>query len=366
MDTYDYSPDGRKYNDIPQWLIDMPKTDLHCHLGGSLRIETILDLAKQNNVPLNKGEEQLRNAIIYKNRPTRSLAEYIAGIKICESVLTTRESFTRGAFEVAEDAAKENVRIFELRFGPTNYEREDLKLHDIMEGTLDGLIMAREKYNMHTGLIVCGIRTNPEATRKAVDLAVNYKRYKGNGVVGFDLAGKENGFRPKLFEEIIMPVLKNFIPVTVHAGEDDTVASIAEALIYLNAQRIGHGVSLLESNNMSEYMDNVRIGVEVCPTSNVDTGAVASLSTHPIRTFYQQGLRVFLNTDNRTVSNTTITQEYMKLITELGFTQAEVYKLARNGIKAAFMNSMTRRPYHKELDRFKAENPTIEEEEYNV
>ncbi len=346
---------------VPEWLIEMPKVDLHCHLGGSLRIETILELAEQNKVILRDNnnnildnETKLRNHIVYQNREKPSLADYIAGIKTCESVLTTPESFSRAAFEVAEDAAKENVKIFELRFAPTNYAHENLKLCEIMKYTLLGLKHASEQYNIHTGLIVCGIRTNIEATKKAVDLAVDYQ---DQGVVGFDIAGKENGYRPKLFEDIIMPVLKNFIPVTAHAGEDDTVASIAEALIYLNAQRIGHGISLLESTKMSEYMNTARTGIEACPTSNVDTGAVASIETHPIRTFYNRGLRVFLNTDNRTISDTTITKEYMKLITELKFTQEEIYTLARNGIKASFMNNSIRFNYLNELDAFKAKYP---------
>jgi adenosine deaminase len=344
-----------KYASVPSWLVELPKVDLHCHLGGSLRIETILDLAEKNKVTLEaKNEEELRNEIVYKNKSNPSLADYIAGIKTCESVLTTPESFSRCAFEVAEDAAKENVKIFELRFAPTNYAHKNIKLYEIMEGTLDGLKRAREQYNIHTGLIVCGIRTDIGATKKAVELAVNYQDF---GVVGFDIAGKENGYRPKLFEHIIRPVLENFLPVTTHAGEDDSVASIAEALIYLNAQRIGHGVSLLQSTKLFDYMDNVRIGVEACLTSNVDTGAVASLDTHPIRTFFQRNLRVFLNTDNRTISDTTITKEYMKLVAELGFTQADIYHLARNGVKAAFMNSQTRLPYLDAMDKFIANHP---------
>ena len=342
-------------NNTPSWLSKMPKVDLHCHLGGSLRIDTILDLADKNKVDLGiKTKEELENLIVYKNRKNASLADYIAGIKICESVLTTPESFSRCAFEVAEDAARENVNIFELRFGPTNYESTNLKLYEIMEGTLNGLKRASNQYNMHTGLIVCGIRTDIEATKKAVELAANYQDF---GVVGFDIAGKENGYRPKLFEKIIKPVLQNFIPVTVHAGEDDSVASIAEALIYLNAQRIGHGVSLLESQKLFNYMDNLRIGVEACVTSNIDTGAVTSIGTHPIRTLFKRNIRIFPNTDNRTISDTTITNEYMKLINELGFTQSDVYHLARNGIKAAFMSSYERLPYLDELDKYIMNNP---------
>ena len=327
--------------DIPDWLHHMPKTDLHCHLGGSIRPQTILELASQNGIKLPADNiDGLRQHIVYKNRPRKSLADYLDAIKICESVLTTPDAFYRAAYELCQDAAAENVEILEVRFGPTNYERPGLPLYTIMESVLAGLEAGSRDYPLHTGLIVCGIRTDIQKTAEAAELAVNYQ---GSGVVGFDIAGKENGYRPHLFEKAVKPVLHNFLPITVHAGEEDSVASIAEALIYLNARRIGHGVSLRESPKALEYMDNARIAIESCITSNIDTGSVQTLSTHPIRTYYQDGLRVCINTDNRTISDTTVTKEYMLLIEHLGFQQKDIYTLAKHGIKAAFMESKRQR-----------------------
>lgn len=328
-------------NKFPKWLIEMPKAELHCHLGGSMRLETILDLAEENQVKIPaRNTEELRKLVVFKDKENKSLQEYLVGIKICESVLKKPEDFKRAAYEICEDASKETVKVMELRFGPTNYVSEKLKLHEIVEGTLEGLKEASNKFNMYTGLIICGMKTSLQETKKAAQIAINYQ---DNGVIGFDLAGPENGYRPKLFEGVIMPVLKNFLPVTIHAGEEDTVASIAEALIYLNAKRIGHGVSLRESPRIIKYFDSTRIGLEVCPTSNIDTGSVSDISVHPIRDYFNRGLRVCVNTDNRTISDTNLTNEYNLLINELGFTKPEILTLAKNGFKAAFMNNIDRR-----------------------
>jgi len=334
----------------PKWLLEMPKSELHCHLGGSMRLDTILELADKNGVDLSANDRKaLRKRVVFKDKAEKSLPAYLEGIAICESVLRTPEDFERAAYEVCQDANNENVNIMELRFGPTNYVTKSLKLHEIVEGALSGLEKATEDFGMHTGLIICGIKTDMEATKKAAEIAINYQ---DDGVVGFDMAGKERGYRPKLFEEVIKPVLKNFLPVTIHAGEDDTVASIAEALIYLNARRIGHGVSLRESPRVVRYMDEQRVGLEVCPTSNVDTGSVSSISTHPVRNYHREGLRVSINTDNRTISDTNLTKEYMKLINNLGFSQEDIFTIAKHGIKSAFLPSRVSKQLLNDFDDY--------------
>jgi len=341
----------------PNWLKEMPKTDLHCHLGGSIRLNTLIELADKYGIELKDKDgaripvndvNKLKENLVCKNKSNKSLEKYLNSITICESVFKKAEAFQRVAYEVCEDAHKENVKIFELRFGPTRYESESLRLYEIVEATLDGLEKASKDFNMHAGLIICGIRTDEKATKKAAEIAVNYQE---KGIVGFDLAGKEEGYRPKQFREIIKPVLNNFLPVTIHAGEEDTVGSIAEALIELNARRIGHGTSLRESTKLMEYMDEARIGIEICMTSNVDSGCVAAYETHPVRSYFQRNLRISINTDNRTISDTTVTNEYLMLMSKLGLKQEDIYKLGRHGIKSAFLDS---RETKKSLDEFDA------------
>ncbi len=341
----------------------MPKTDLHCHLGGSIRITTLIEFARKFNIKLPSYKpEILKKHILCKEDKEKCLNNYLLPFRICESIFRRAEVFQRVAYEVCEDAAQENVKLFELRFAPTNYTTQRLKLNSIIKATLDGLNRAARDFNMHTGLIICGIRNDMEATRKAAELAVNFKR---DGVVGFDLAGPEVGYRPKLFQDAFEPVHRNFIPVTIHAGEEDTVASIAEAIIYLNARRIGHGIAMRESFDLLSFVNRTRIGIEVCPTSNIDTGSVKSYQTHPIRNYFNSDLRISINTDNRLVSDTTVTKEYMRLIEELGFTKEEILKIARYGIKSAFMNVYSRNNFLIEFDRFAKKQGVIISRHYH-
>jgi len=335
---------------VPKWLKDMPKSDLHCHMGGSMRISTILELASNYGIKLPVEDEAgLKKFVVYKDLPDKSLNSYLDTFEICESVLVKPEAFQRVAYEVCEDAHNEGVNLFELRFGPTNYVHDNLKLHEIMEATLDGIKKAKRNFDMNIGLIVCGIRTKIEESKQAAEIAVNYQDC---GVVGFDFAGKEAGHRPKDLEKAITPVLHNFLPVTIHAGEDDTVGSIAEALIYLNARRIGHGVTLRESTKAFDYMNKTRVGLEICLTSNLDTGAVSSFQTHPVKAYYKKGLRVSINTDNRTISDTNVTNEYVVLMNELGFIQEDVFRVAKHGIKSAFIDSLTARDLLVKFDQY--------------
>ena len=334
----------------PQWLKDMPKTDLHCHLGGSIRLKTLLELGDKYGIKLpSYKEEELKKFVIFKDRPVKSLSSYLDGIKICESVFVKAESFSRVAYELCQDAAEENVKIMEVRFAPTNYESEELQLNEIVEATLDGLTRAARDFKILNGLIICGIKTDMDATRKAAEIAINYQ---DQGVVGFDMAGKEKGYRPKQFRDLITPVLYNFLPVTIHAGEDDSVASVAEALIYLNARRIGHGITIRESSKLLNYINKSRIGIEICMTSNVDTGAVHSYQTHPIRSYFKRDLRLSINTDNRLCSDTNITKEYMHLLDHTGFTRPDIFRLAKDGIKSAFLDTKTMKTILKDFDEY--------------
>jgi adenosine deaminase len=341
------------YQDVPEWLKNMPKTELHCHMGGSIRLDTVLDLAEKYNITLpTKNIADLEKLVVYKSTDNgrKSLLEYISGIKVCESVMVMPEAFERVAYEIAQDAHKENVKVLELRFAPTNYERQDMPLFQIVEGMLKGLSRASKDFDMYAGLIICGIRTDMNAMRKAAEIAVNYQ---DKGVVGFDIAGgKEREYSPKLFVDALKPVRANFLPITIHAGEEANVGSIAEAIKYLGAQRIGHAISLRESRKLFEFVDKMRICLEMCPTSNINTGAVHSYSTHPIRTYMQDNLRVAVNTDNRTISNTTLTNEYMQLIAHVGLTQRDILKTVNNGIKASFLDSKTTRKLLNELSGY--------------
>jgi adenosine deaminase len=322
--------------DLPtrEWILKLPKSDLHRHLGGSLRLQTLIDLSREYKVPLPTTDPAELRKLLVKDAACPSLEEYIKAHKVTESVLVTPDALERAAYEACEDAAKDAVKLLEIRFGPTNYEKHGMKLHAIVEAVLRGIKRGGLDHGVETGLLICGIRSDKDATRRAAELAVNYRR---NGVVGFDLAGKEKGNGPKDFRDIFKPVHDSFLPVTVHAGEEYNSRSIADAILYLNAERIGHGITLREDGELIDLVNRRRIGIEACVKSNLGTNSVSSYQAHPVKAYYDAGMRVSVNTDNPLMADTTVTDELYRLGQEFGFTNADIKRLIKNGYKSTFI-----------------------------
>ena len=345
---------------IPNWLKETPKTDLHCHMGGSIRLETILELAQEQEIDIGVDNvDDLRKKVVYDEKVkaekirTRNLKSYLECFPLCESVLASPAAFERVAYEICEDVSKENVNLLELRFGPAKYVNENMNINQVIQSTLNGLKRGSDEFGLRTGLILCGNRRNIRETEEAAQAAVNFRK---KGVIGFDLAGEEKGHEPKKFEAFMKEVFESLIPVTIHAGEETKADYIRDSLIYLNAKRIGHGKSLQQNDNLMEYMETFRLPLEICPTSNVDTGNVASYQVHPARFYYDEHIRFSINTDNRTISNTTVTQEYAHLIQNLNFTQNEVCRIIRNGLKSAFISGKEKEQRIYEFDKYLIEH----------
>ena len=264
-----------------------------------------------------------------------SLVDYLRAFDVTLSVMQTYESLVRTAFELAEDAAKENVRYMEVRYSPILHQQKGMTLHNIVQAVLEGLGNAEKLYNIKTGVILCGIRhISPDLSNKLADLTV---AFKNKGVVGFDLAGAEEDFPAKKHREAFSRVLANNINCTLHAGEAYGPESIHQALHLCGAHRIGHGVRLIEDGDLLNYVNDHRIPLECCPSSNVQTRAVKRMEDHPIRLFYDMGLRVTVNTDNRMVTKTTVSEEYQVLHEVLGFTLDEIKDVIIMGFKSAFL-----------------------------
>jgi adenosine deaminase len=313
----------------------LPKTDLHCHLDGSLRPATLLALARDQRIRL--GVRDARGLARFLGRVTSgaSLPAYLKAFDLTLRVLQEESALERAAFELAEDSHRENVRYLEVRYCPALHTRRGLTLPQIVDAVLRGLHGARERYGIQTGIIICGIRhLDPKLSLMLADLAV---AYQGRGVVGFDLAGAEKDYPAKAHRESFDRVLRNNVNVTVHAGEAFGPESIRQALLYCGAHRIGHGTRLWEDEGIRDYVNDHRIPLEMCLTSNVQTRAVASLKDHPFRAFLDQGLRVTLNTDNRLVSRTTMTEELMKAVRAFRLTPEAMRQVLTNGFKSAFL-----------------------------
>jgi len=342
-----------------EFIEKLPKTDLHVHLDGSIRISTIFDLAKKQKVKLPANNEKDLKKIICCDKNCSSLDEYLKGFEVTLSVMQTEESLFRCAYELAEDAAKENIRYMEIRYSPILHTQKGLKYTTISNSVLDGLYKAEKDFNIKTGVIICGIRNmNPTTSLKLAELAI---AYKNKGVIGFDLAGSEYNHPAKAHKEAFDLALKNNINITIHAGESYGPESIHQALHYCGTHRIGHGTRLIEDGDLLNYVNDHRIPMEICLTSNLNTKAVSAIKKHPIGFYLDYGLRVTLNTDNRLISNTTLTDEYMLAIKELGLDYPDIKNIIINGFKSAFI------PYRERvvlINKALAEMEALEEADF--
>jgi adenosine deaminase len=313
----------------------LPKAELHVHLDGSLRPETMIELAASAGKPL-PSTDPVELAGLMRAEDTNNLEEYLKNFDVTLSVMQHGDALERIAFELAEDNAAENVRYLEVRYSPLLHTREGLPLTEAVEAPLRGLARARKKYDIRTAIIICGIRNmDPGTSRDLADLTV---AFKGRGVVAFALAGAEYNYPAKKHRDAFFTVINKNMATTIHAGEAYGPESIHQALHYCRANRIGHGTRLYEDPELMRFVDDFRIPLEICLTSNVQTGAVPSFAEHPLRTYYDYGLVVTLNTDNRLISGTTLTREYLLAHEHLGFTWEELKEIARMGFRSAFLH----------------------------
>jgi adenosine deaminase len=317
------------------FLHALPKTDLHVHLDGSLRLGTVRELAAANNLPFDfKTDEDVR-AVCQVPDDCESLVDYLRVFDITLKLMQDREALTRIAYELAEDAHHENVRYMEVRYSPLLHTNKGLDYHGIVAAVQEGLDLARRQYGIVCGQIICGIRhISAASSLELADLAVSWK---GRGVVGFDLAGAERDYPAKDHLEAFYRVLNNNINITIHAGEAFGAPSIHQAIHHCRAHRIGHGTHLIEDLELMNWVNDRRIPVEICLVSNLQTKAIPDYQSHPIRRYMEEGLRVTLNTDNRLVSGTTVTKEYQLAVENYGLSQDEVLGLVMNGFKSAFI-----------------------------
>jgi len=327
----------------------LPKTDLHVHLDGSLRPETILDLAEQDNINLGvKNLEELEK-LIGPGKIHKSLNDYLKGFDITLKVLQTRESLHRAAYELAEDCAAENVDYIEVRYSPILHTQKGLSPTVIVESVVEGLKDAQKDFGINSGVIICGIRNiSPAVSLRMAELAV---AYKNRGVVAFDLAGAEYNYPAKDHLEAFSLILSNNVNVTIHAGEAYGPDSIHQALHYCGAHRIGHGVRLREDGDLLNYVADHRIPLEICPSSNIQTGVVKQIEEHPIKFYLDLGIRVTLNTDNRLITKTTMTDEYNLIYNTFDLSPQNILDLVINGVKSSFIPFEYKKWYLRDIKK---------------
>ncbi|HET7273900.1 MAG TPA: adenosine deaminase [Longimicrobiaceae bacterium] len=315
-------------------LHQLPKAELHVHLDGSLRPGTMLELAEEYGKTMPAPDEDSLRDYMHV-RDAQNLVDYLERFEVTLSVMQTSDALERVAYELAEDLAKENVRYAEIRYSPILNTREGLPLTETVEAPLRGLRRAEELFGIRTALIICGIRNmHPSTSRDLADLTV---AYKNRGVVAFDLAGAEYNYPAKKHRDAFFTVINKNMAATIHAGEAYGPESIHQALHYCRAHRIGHGTRLFEDPDLMGYVKDFRIPIEICLTSNVQTRAVESFAEHPARLYLHEGLIISLNTDNRLMSATSVTEEYWRAHEHLGFTWLNLTDIALMSFDSAFL-----------------------------
>jgi adenosine deaminase len=312
----------------------LPKAELHCHLDGSVRPATLLELGRDHHVPMPADNvDALREFMIV--RDAQNLEDYLTRFDITLSVMQTAESLERIAYELAEDAAAEGVRYIEMRYSPVLNTRHDLSLGDTVEAPLRGLERAQRDHGIVGRLIICALRNLPPGI--SMELSHLAVAYKNRGVAGFDLAGGERGHPAGVHAGAFAYAQEHGLACTCHAGEGAGAESVRDAVHSCGAQRLGHATRLIEDQALTDYVTERRIALEICLTSNVQTRAAASYEAHPLRRYFDAGANVVLNTDNRLMSGTTLTDEYVHAAQHLDFSFDELCTVALNGFESAFL-----------------------------
>lgn len=331
----------------------LPKTDLHCHLDGSLRIPTILEEAERQGVKLPADTPDGLAKAIHMGETCDDLVDYLTAFDVTLSILQDADALERAAYELGLDAAAENVRWLEVRYSPILHTQKGLKLTTIVEAVNAGLRAAERETGIRSGVIICGMRNiNPQSSLTLAELAV---AYKNQGVLGFDLAGAEYNYPAKDHLRAFQLILKNNVNCTAHAGEAFGPESIHQAIHYCGAHRIGHGTRLREDGDLLNYVCDHRIPLEVCLSSNAQTRAVKSIKDHPLPFYLNYGLRVTINTDNRLVTDTTVSRELWLAHTELNLGLEDIKTIIVAGFKSAFL------PFHERKHMLRRINREIAE-----
>lgn len=322
--------------DIRKFIYQAPKAELHNHIDGGMRIQTIIDLAKKHQVELPSYNYHDLIPHLTNDESCQSLIEYFKPFEYTLKTLQTQDALEQSMFEFLEDAAKDHIRYIEARFSPALHLQKGLSLDQVMEALLSGKKQAENQFKIKSNIIICGLRQNEvQINKELAQLAVDYKN---NGVVAFDLAGEELNHPAKKHIPAFEIAIKNNLCRTVHAGEVDGAHSIADAIHYLGALRIGHGTHLFEDESLKNYVRDQQIALEVCLTSNLQTKSVIDLHKHPFKQYFEQHIPVTINTDSTLISGTSLSKELYLAQQLFNFNRNEITQIILNGFEHAFLN----------------------------
>ena len=304
-------------------LKNLPKVELHCHLDGSLSREFI-----QTRL----GREVLQEELSVSENCS-SLAEYLEKFALPGQCIMDAKGLAAAGYDVLRSMSQENVCYAEIRFAPLLSETAGMNCRDVIEALLKGLEQGRKDFGVEFGVITCAMRHHSQEDN--CRMLKTAREYLGYGVCAADLAGAEAAYPMSQFMELFANARRMELPFTIHAGECGSVQNIMDA-VKVGAGRIGHGIAMRGHFNLQKELAKSGIGIEMCPISNLQTKAVQSTAQYPIQEFLNAGLKVSVNTDNRTVSNTTLTKELLFIQNTYKITDEEISVLMKNAVDTAF------------------------------
>ncbi|QXJ26407.1 adenosine deaminase [Actinomadura graeca] len=321
-----------------------PKVLLHDHLDGGVRPGTVVDLARESGYgDLPTTDPDALRAWFAESADSGSLERYLKPFSHTGGVMQSVEALTRVAYECAEDLANDGIVYAEVRYAPALHLRAGLSLEQVVEAVLDGFARGRREFGIRVGTLLTANR-NQARSMEIAKLAV---RYRDDGVVGFDIAGTEAGYPPIKHLDAFEYLRRENAHFTIHAGEGFGLPSIWQAIQWCGADRLGHGVRIIDDievdgdetrlGRLADYVRDKRIPLEMCPSSNVQTGAATSIAEHPIGLLHDLGFRVTVNTDNRLMSKTTLSEEFAKLIEVFDYDWDDLQWFTVNAMKSAFL-----------------------------
>ncbi len=322
---------------LREWALELPKIDLHRHVEGSLRLNTLADIAMEHGIDLPSYDvEQLRPYVQMTDDP-RDFHRFLEKFQLLRRFYTSKEAVKRIVREAVIDAASDNIQYLELRFNPVALARiQNFPLHEVVEWVEEAVAETQEdEEGIRTCLILQIGREEPMRTaNEIVDIAID--RF-GPLVRGIDLAGDEVNYPAHLFTEPFRRAREAGLNITAHAGEAVGARSVHEAITCLGARRIGHGIRAVENSDVVRMVYENEIALEVCPTSNIHTGVVRGMNQHPLIDLFNLRLRVTINTDDPSVSATTLSNEYVTAVAAIGLQQKFAYRALRHAVDAAFI-----------------------------
>ena len=306
------------------------RIELHCHLDGSLNVDFVDTILRKQGINIERTE--LEEKLKVKPDCT-SLTEYLEKFDLPLQCLQTKEALEQAAYELVMDAAKDDVAYIEVRFAPMLSTEKGLTCAEVIDSVVRGLKKGERESGTYAYAIVCAMRHH--SLEQNLEMLKATKPFVGKGVCALDLAGDESAFPTSLFRELFLQAKEWQIPFTIHSGECGSVDNIREA-IALGAKRLGHGIALEKSPELRQLCKEKGIGIEMCPTSNLQTKAVKGLDGYPLKQFLEEGLLVSVHTDNRTVSGTTMEREEKLVKEHLQISDEMWLQCTRNAIQTAF------------------------------